>query len=428
MVAATALSACVVLSAAASATAGGAKSARTAAAGIVRVVDCRTSAPLAAPQRPPQAVRVLGSPASTHGLVAYGSSYLLLIGPSGWRCTGSEGADGNADLVVWPPHVHQPSMYSRTDGITLEIDPACVSCKAATACPLLSSFVSTLGYHCTDGIPRGERVYALRSSIVLFDDPPGVPGDGWPSGGPNPANGLVGVSTTRGQPVYRATCTLPAAEHSTCTVILNEHYCTIWLSAGRAHKARARVEAFINDSRARAPARRSTPRCVALMASDRDSQEVHTLEILEELRCSAINGPDLWHIYDARLRRHLADNNRIWITGALLLPASVAGIAVLGAVSHPTLADRILIGSGSVTIVVVWNLFADLSRGFQARSEAWMTAIERYLGLPKSAGSSKAAVPRWAQLWPLAKVHRVRWLLVPVVLAYWVAAILAFGQ
>jgi hypothetical protein len=217
---AAALATCVVLSTAASAAV--VDSGPAATAGVVRVVDCRTSAPLAAPQRPPQAVRVLGSPASTHGLVAYGSSYLLLMGPAGWRCTGSEGADGNADLVVWPPHVHQPSMYSRTDGITLEIDPACVSCKAATACPLLPGFVSTLGYHCTDGIPRGESVYALRSAIVLFEDPPGVPGDGWPSGGPDPANGLVGVSTTRGQPVYRATCTLPASEHPTCTVILND--------------------------------------------------------------------------------------------------------------------------------------------------------------------------------------------------------------
>jgi len=50
----------------------------------------------------------------------------------------------------------------------------------------------------------------LRSNVILFEDPPGVAGSGWPSGGPDPANGLVEYT---GSPengvVYRSTCTLP---------------------------------------------------------------------------------------------------------------------------------------------------------------------------------------------------------------------------
>ena len=62
----------------------------------------------------------------------------------------------------------------------------------------------------------------LNADATDFEDPPGVAGDGWPSGGPDPANGIVGVNVDQGSAVYRATCTLPASEHRIRTISLND--------------------------------------------------------------------------------------------------------------------------------------------------------------------------------------------------------------
>ena len=73
-------------------------------------------------------------------------------------------------------------------------------------------------------MPAGEIVVRPRPSLAEFEDAPGVAGSGWPSGGPYPANGVVGM---RGSPtgdalVYRSTCTLPAADRAICTESLND--------------------------------------------------------------------------------------------------------------------------------------------------------------------------------------------------------------
>jgi hypothetical protein len=58
---------------------------------------------------------------------------------------------------------------------------------------------------------------------VLFEDPPGIAGSGWPSGGADPANGVVGlVGSPENELVYRSTCTLPASEHAICTASQND--------------------------------------------------------------------------------------------------------------------------------------------------------------------------------------------------------------
>ena len=74
----------------------------------------------------------------------------------------------------------------------------------------------------TGGIPPGEDAYGLTKNTTLFEDPPGVAGDGWPSGGSDPANGVVGVNVAEQSLVYRSTCTLPSVQHSICTVVLND--------------------------------------------------------------------------------------------------------------------------------------------------------------------------------------------------------------
>ena len=188
----------------------------------VAVVRCPTTFGIQQKVVWPRTVAVR-SPSSLHGLVAYTNSQSFLIGPAGMRCSGVVAADGGSLVRAWPRGHAAPAHHARYDGETLWIDPACAGCKAADACPFFPSLAKAMGFPCTSGVPAGERVYRLNSHATLFEDPPGVAGSGWPSGGPDPANGVVGIqgSLTSGL-VYRSTCTLPSSHHSVCTTSLND--------------------------------------------------------------------------------------------------------------------------------------------------------------------------------------------------------------
>ena len=171
----------------------------------------------------PRKITARGSPSSVRGLVAYSNSQVFLIGPAGLACSGIVAVDGGQLVTTWPRGHAAPRQHTRSDGQTLWLDPACAGCKAADACPFFRTLAASLGFPCTHGVATGERVYHLSSRITLFEDPPGVAGSGWPSSGPDPANGVVGLQGNPAFPlVYRSTCTLPASQHRTCTVSLND--------------------------------------------------------------------------------------------------------------------------------------------------------------------------------------------------------------
>jgi hypothetical protein len=139
------------------------------------------------------------------------------------RCSGRLGTDGGSQVIVWPQHHGRPTAHARTDGLTLTLDPACAGCKAQDACPFFTALARHLGFPCMSAVPQGERVYRPRSEVALFRDPPEVAGSGWPSGGPDPASGVVGYTGSAASGlVYRSTCTLPASDHSDCTTSLND--------------------------------------------------------------------------------------------------------------------------------------------------------------------------------------------------------------
>jgi hypothetical protein len=190
----------------------------------IPVVRCATVFGVSGPARHvPGTVAITGG-GPTHGLVAYTNTELFLIGPRGLRCSGIVAADGGSQVIAWAAGQPKPGLRSHGVGLTLTIDPACAGCRAADACPFFTAFARTLGFPCGDGVPAGEIVTRRSPSLALFEDPPGVVGSGWPSGGPYPANGVVG---TRGSPagdalVYRSTCTLPSADHAICSESLND--------------------------------------------------------------------------------------------------------------------------------------------------------------------------------------------------------------
>ncbi len=187
------------------------------------VVRCPTEFGISGPPLDTPTTISVRSSSSTRGLVAYTNTEIYLIGPRGMRCSGRLGTDGGSQVIVWPRHQSRPTPHARSDGLTLTLDPACSSCKADDACPFFTAFARRLGFPCNSGVPPGEGVHRLRSDVTLFTDPPEVAGSGWPSGGPDPANGVVGYT---GSPdnglVYRSTCTLPASDHLDCTTSLND--------------------------------------------------------------------------------------------------------------------------------------------------------------------------------------------------------------
>ena len=192
-------------------------------AATLPVVRCPTEFGISGSSHPTPPTLTDHSSPSTGGLVAYTNTQAYLVGPRGMRCSGIVAADGGSQVIVWPPGHSRPSFHAHTAGLTLTLDPACAARRAEDACPFFTTLARDLRFPCRSGIPQDERVYHLRSNIVLFEDSPGVAGSGWPSGGADPANGLVGVA---GSPenglVYRSTCTLPASEHSICTASLND--------------------------------------------------------------------------------------------------------------------------------------------------------------------------------------------------------------
>jgi hypothetical protein len=186
-------------------------------------------------------VSVPASDASAGNLAVYSdeTGRLMLIGPTvGWTCTGSFGADGSGLMALAPVGTSVP-----TSGLTWHL-PASSSVQAIVAmesggspvqgallvCPLFSAAKAAaqqdLGQSCASS-PSQERVSRISSVAAGFQDPAGVAGIGYPSGGQNPANG-VGLYQAKPAEAtaYLATCTLAPSQQDLCTAVLNHFVAT----------------------------------------------------------------------------------------------------------------------------------------------------------------------------------------------------------
>ncbi len=184
----------------------------------VPVVRCHTTFGIAPTQTSvPERLDVLVLSGTVGDLAAYTNTETFLLGPAGMTCSGIIAADGGSRITVWPAGHAAPGRHAHGDGLTLFADTACAGCRAADACPFFTAFAPRLGFPCSTGIPAGEHVHRLSPTVVYFTDDPGLPGDGWPSGGYDSATGLVLLQG--GAPdaaVFRATCTLPMAKSTVC--------------------------------------------------------------------------------------------------------------------------------------------------------------------------------------------------------------------
>jgi len=189
----------------------------------VSVAQCPTTYGVReSPPRLPPRVSVSASRSSTAGLSAYSNGVLLVLAPRGWDCHALVAADGSARITVaagGTGDAKQPAVtasFADTPGTA-----------ASLACSLFAAAAHQLpaGVRCPVDMPRREDTATVSTRIVDFTDPPHVHGDGRPSGGSDPARGLmvfVATSSDFDGYAFTATCALPAREAATCRTVLGD--------------------------------------------------------------------------------------------------------------------------------------------------------------------------------------------------------------
>jgi hypothetical protein len=200
------------------------------------VVRCPTflGVPSPAVSLPPsRPVTVPRSLANRLAVYADDQGIMGLVAPKGWSCAASYGADGSGGVVAYPRGERLPRSWAagwplaRTSAeaaIAGLESSACYSCTLAQACRLFLSAATAwraaFGQACP-ARPAAELVARIGAGIVTFEDPPGVEGDGLPSGGLDPANGVMTYHPHAPDGSWRETCTLPASHKDECTAVLN---------------------------------------------------------------------------------------------------------------------------------------------------------------------------------------------------------------
>jgi hypothetical protein len=198
-------------------------------------VSCPTSLGAAGAATPAglpltEPVTVPAGAASDLAVYADQQDYMELVGPRDWSCTASYGADGNGGVEIYPPgetvsEAKLPAGSTIAAIIGREV-PACYTCALTQACPLFTlaaaELSSSLGQQCP-ARPAAESVTPDSSGVVSFQDPPGISGDGTPSGGKYQADGVMTFHQGgAGATSWLVTCTLPSSDSAACTAALND--------------------------------------------------------------------------------------------------------------------------------------------------------------------------------------------------------------
>jgi hypothetical protein len=148
----------------------------------------------------------------------YGDGSSFVLAPVGWICKAAVGADGSESLTVAP----RGSGDAPDQAVTADLSGPCQGCAGSIACPFFPD--AGVGIPCGSPAPDGERIARQSATDVVFEDPPRVAGTGRPSGGDNPANGVVIylAAGADGQAAVTETCTMPESDHAICQTILND--------------------------------------------------------------------------------------------------------------------------------------------------------------------------------------------------------------
>jgi len=157
-----------------------------------------------------------------------------VLGPSGWNCTASFGADGSGGVTVVPVGEVLPQEStslpsgSTDEAILATQNGGCQGCASDQACPFFAAAAQANPSPCNSSPPSEESVDDLASNVVAFADPPNFAGDADPSGGEYPANAVMTYTQNPQGSVgnvvdsWFETCTLPDSQQALCTAVLND--------------------------------------------------------------------------------------------------------------------------------------------------------------------------------------------------------------
>jgi hypothetical protein len=203
------------------------------------VVSCRTKFALATPPPtvPVPATVTVDVPVALMGKLALytdTSDIMKLLAPTGWSCSASYGADGSGIITIVPKGESLPATGLTSDSsdqaITAYETGGSPVQAAAAACSFFPAAATATESDLEKGCsprPPSEIVDPLSTTVVDFEDPAGVKGTGDPSGGQDPANGVMTYSPTKAPGYYLGTCTLAQNEHEVCTAALN-YFVTVY--------------------------------------------------------------------------------------------------------------------------------------------------------------------------------------------------------
>jgi hypothetical protein len=154
---------------------------------------------------------------------------IAVAGPVGWRCSSFIYGDGGQNVAIFPRGEKPPTFgasadpFPRPRAIIATLIPACVGCKADLICPFFRAAAAKYGFPCQSQPVSGERVTRRSSMAVLFDDPPGVRGTGWYSGGRLALYGVVihvPDSASRQGYALKLECALSRSDQDLCSAVL----------------------------------------------------------------------------------------------------------------------------------------------------------------------------------------------------------------
>jgi hypothetical protein len=118
-------------------------------------------------------------------------------------------------------------------------------------------------------------------------------------------------------------------------------------------------------------------------------------------------------IYQAQLQKFLHDNDRIWSSGSLLVPLSLAPFLALTRIDHLEDTHFVFFGFASSILMALWLVIGERHRQLQERSVRRLEEIEEHVVGWKPSSRKVLFRAQWAR--------RVLTLAVP---ALWIAAAL----
>jgi hypothetical protein len=159
-----------------------------------------------------------------------------ILGPDGWQCSVSVGADGTTNVLIYPPGVLKPTSQGgseETMGVAFNEIPACRECVGDLVCPIFVNALTQLGYaspstFCPAYEPTAESVRFLEGGpttnygLALVADPAGDLGTNELSGGDYAATGALDYSGGGEEPgASSVSCVLPLAHRDVCQAVVN---------------------------------------------------------------------------------------------------------------------------------------------------------------------------------------------------------------